>query len=143
MKPTQNEMADQLADRLRTLTRDFRFRWGQPTSCSDGVVDVSIDRDWDEEGQVEHLVTVFAGFPPRPEVEGLTLTLQRADAASPPLGFKTDRRGQVRLQGLEPAEYRLSFKSDVFKVDPGVFRAAAKDAQTRLVQHFHSADGKI
>jgi len=155
MTRTRTQLDQNLADRLRTLTRDFHFTWGQPASCSDGEVDVSIDRDWDEDGEVEHLITVFAGFPPGPEVAGLTLTLENVASTSPPLSFTTDRRGQVRLQGLEPAEYRVRFEPAMIvgppivlpfakaRVDAGFFRKTGSDPQTRPVQRFDAAEGRI
>jgi hypothetical protein len=98
-----------LTERLQALCKDFRFTWGQPASRSDGVVDLSIDRAGGDTDQGGHLLTVFAGLPPPPEVEGLICSLQRADSGTPVARYRTDRRGQVRLVGLAPGGYCLAF----------------------------------
>ncbi len=98
-----------LTERLETLCKDFRFRWGQPASRSDGVVDLSIDRAGGDADRPGHLLTVFAGLPPPPEVEGLICTVRPIDGGAPVAEYRTDRRGQVRLRGLGPGEYCLAF----------------------------------
>src|SRR5262245_7619487 len=96
-----------LTERLKALCKDFRFTWGQPASRSDGVVDVSIDRAGGDADQGGLLLTVFAGLPAPPEVEGLRFCLRRADSGAPLAEYRTDRRGQVRLCGLAPGVYCL------------------------------------
>jgi hypothetical protein len=138
-----------LAERLRDLTRDFRFTSGQPAHCSDGVVDLSIDRVWDDQGRLEHLVTVFTGFPPRGDVEGHVFTLRpgSGDVRSGPHRFATDRRGQVRLGPLEPGDYLLWFEVPVIRgcfpmpEASDLFRLAAASASSPggREYHFHDA----
>src|SRR5262249_47145721 len=131
------------------LTRDFAFTAGQPAHCSDGVVDLTIDRAWDDEGQLEHLVTVFTGFPPGEDVQGLAFAVEPADASKKPIHSKTNRRGQFRLTDLEGGhEYRLRYQVPVlsggfpFGESARYLRSAAAAAAdegdaVRTEYHFH------
>jgi hypothetical protein len=98
-----------LAERLRGLG-ELQFTCGQPASWSDGLVEVSVDRVGDEAAGGNHLVTVFAGFPPPAQVQGLEWELRRVDAGGPVRKCQTDRRGQVWLRGLEPGVYCFLFQ---------------------------------
>jgi hypothetical protein len=104
---------EDLAKRLRALCRDFRFAWGQPASRSDGVIDISLDRIWDE-NRLEYLITVFAGMPPDPEVvQGLSWTVRSSTTGQIVRVGPTDHRGQFRLRGLEDGSYHLSIEVPV------------------------------
>jgi hypothetical protein len=116
-----------LARRLDSLCRDFRFTWGQPASRSDGVIDVSLDRTWDDEDRLECLGTVFAGFPPDPDVvRSLSWTIRSDETGQIAKVGWTDRRGQFRLRGLEPGDYRLTIQ-----VMPRLHREKKRDEWVR------------
>jgi hypothetical protein len=100
----------ELASRLNALLEDFRFQWGETASRCDGEIDVSVERVWDLQGRLEHLVTVFAGLPSVPGIRGLPWTVRQAPTGQIVRVGQTDRRGQFRLRGLGPGEYRLEIE---------------------------------
>jgi hypothetical protein len=94
--------------RLRALGRDIRFTGGQPVGPRlDGDIAITVTRDRAPAGELRHRVTVFAGLPAPTEVEGLLCVLCRAEGGPPVLRGRTDRRGQLKLERLEPVAYRL------------------------------------
>ena len=114
---------EHLAERLRTLCADFRFTPGQPAQRSDGVIDVSVDRLWDEQGQYTDLVTVFAGFPPGPEVQGLVWTVRLVDGDEGH-SYTTDHGGQFCLGALDVRQFKLRFEA--------VCKAAEPDPEPKI-----------
>lgn len=156
MNPTQehlNDLRQRAVKILNDVCRGHRFTWGRPAHWCDGGCDVSVDRIWDDDGNVEHLVTVHAGLPLGPALEGLVCTVRRADTGAA-VEHRTDWRGQVWLTALEPGEYGLQFQAPqqpvVFRLDPPFAErvlpepllAMAAHTGEGAVQEFHSPDGK-
>jgi len=127
-----------LVKRLRESALEWRFTWGEPARWSDGEISLTVHRAWDARDRLEHQVTIFAGFPPGPEVEGLVMSLRKAGQEGPVAHFRTDRHGQFRLQELEPWEYELRFEASLAELmialrdGEGPARAAAASALGRL-----------
>jgi hypothetical protein len=82
----------------------FSFTAGQ-TSRPHVVGDLTVCVD--RLGNDSNLLTVSAGIPVPQEVQGLPVTLCRADTDAVLAQYYTDRRGQVWLAHLEPIVYRL------------------------------------
>jgi hypothetical protein len=96
-------------ERIRSLGADIRFTGGQPALPRiDGDLAILVDRCRRQPDGLCHRLTVCAGLPPPLEVRGLICTVRRADTPHAVVRQAlTDRRGQVRLTGLEPIEYRV------------------------------------
>jgi len=124
---------DQLAERLTALLKDFWFTWGRlATPRSDGAFAVSLDRVTAEDGQFEHLVTVFAGLPAPPDVQHLLCTFRRGDGQLVLRGV-TDRRGQFRPRkdAFEPDKpYRLEVEP---RFEPPEIECARANIARKLV----------
>lgn len=111
----------------RLAERNIRFTGGQPTlPVKDREFTIAIDHSSSGEGLC-HLVTVFAGLPPPLDVVGLLCTLRRAGDDSLVQRERTNRRGQVRLAGLEPVEYRLRVEPRPMLAIPPEFRDRVRD----------------
>ena len=128
----------ELAQRLKLLTEDFRFRWGESANRFEGNVGISVDRVSDDE-QLQCLVTVSAGFPPPEEVRGLPWTLRNAESGAIERAGSTDGRGQFWLKDLPEAEYRLTIDGLVAMVEIDEVFATAIGSTQELRQVFHAA----
>jgi hypothetical protein len=100
----------ELATRLESLLTDFRFAAGRDARRSDGVVDVWIQYDQEEDGSQEHLITIFAGLPEPRLVRGLPWTIRRASDGEVARVGLTNGRGQFHVRDLEPGDYTLDIE---------------------------------
>jgi hypothetical protein len=139
----------QLAQHLHSLLGGFRFTRERSARCGDEAVEITIIPWEGDEGEVDHVMTVLAGFPPGPAVQGLLCTLWRPDGERPRLVKRgtTNRRGQVRWKGLPEGEFRVEVEGLVAEpIRAGVDRrqfAGAHGATAHPRQDFHSDDGAI
>jgi hypothetical protein len=141
----------QLNERLKALGRYLEFGGDRSARWSDGQVGVSIDRVGEPGGPHDLLITVFAGFPPRPAVRGQPWTIRTIQDQQIVRVGQTDRRGQFRLRELEPGAYRLEFEG--LAAEPAVAPIAAEFAAIQPLsaatspepadQPFHSEDGIV
>jgi len=97
-----------LSRKLREATRDFCFAWGRTAVCGNDEVAISTDALQNDEGKIEHLVTVMAGFSPAESIAGCPWTVRNARRQICRVG-QTDARGQFWLRDLETGDYRLQF----------------------------------
>ena len=96
--------------RLDELLKGFRFEAGRPARKSDGVVDVWVHFDKDEQGREHLILTLYAGFPPPSKlVGGLPWAMRGQDGTVARSGVTT-ARGQVHLVDLPRGEYALEVK---------------------------------
>jgi hypothetical protein len=138
---------------LQKLAQDIRFTGGKPALPRENeAVSVGVSLGGIEDGLARHHVTVFAGLPAPPEVEGLLCTLRRADTGAVVLRTRTNRRGQASLPGLEPIEYRLRVEPRPSFIIPQeatshiaahLVGAGSPETAKRLLLDFQTLDGRF
>jgi hypothetical protein len=146
----------QLAQRLHEVTRGFQFRWGEPANCGDHQVCVALDDEWDENDQLEYLVSVFAADAPLECLRGLPWTVRQSQTGELVEEGQTDRYGCFRLGGLPDGDYALELGIDArvllrpaaaIAISAGRIHSMIAQpvlcGAERVFERFHSPDGAI
>lgn len=115
---TQTYHREMVARVLQTLGQGLRFQGGKPASpIQHDDVMVSVDLDHVTEDRAQHTLTVFAGFPPPPEVNGWYFALRREQDGTVCRTGVTNRRGQVCWSNLERIDYLLTFETSPMSIE--------------------------
>ncbi len=137
-----------LARRLNELTKDFRFCWGRPANRGDQSLCIALDRRWDENDQLEYLVSIFAADTPRKFLCGLPWTVRQATTEEEiVVEGQTDRHGCFWLRGLPEGEYTVELGVEVLPAGgklkrgqiPELLAYLAVSAREPVFEKFHSA----